>query len=266
MLRYVLLSVQLLASAGVVLLQRPPKLGHSRSTNVTAQLPVAKLGGQRANASLAAFSICAMGDSITDGLQGHDDVYVNRGGFRPMLEAYVESRGGELTGYRTCPCPAYPNARSSQLHMQLKKEDFLCGSLRWGARKPDIALVLVGTNDIVQGVPVPQALKSVSDMLNDLWTSSPHTTVLLASIPVHRGNPGPFDQYNAGLKNLVISMKPYAPIEYVPMSEDTGICAQLLCSPDMIHPTREGYQQMADEWWKFVEPRLPLLTISDPGR
>lgn len=266
-----LLYLQLLASlgAGALLLRGPPAEEQGPTSlqgndnAIGRSLPPVQLAGESDNTTnLPPFSVCAMGDSITDGLQGHDDVYVNKGGFRPTLANLLKNVGGELTGYRTCPCTAFPNARSEQLHVQLAKERFLCGSPS-GSRPPDIALLLIGTNDIVQQVTVDQALNNVRHLLQDMWLTSPSTIVLIASIPVQKGSQNSvhiqFDSYNKGLREMVRELKPVAPIEYVPMAEDTGVCGPQTCHTDLIHPTAEGYSVMAQEWWKFIQPRIPQL-------
>jgi lysophospholipase L1-like esterase len=202
-----------------------------------------------------------MGDSITDGVQGHDDTFVTRGGFRPKLDELLQAQGAELIGYKTCPCPAYPGVISSKLHEQLAKDHFTCGSSD-GPRHPDIALMLIGVNDLGRFLKPPKVVADVESMLLDLWQASPRTTVLLASTLTHGAYPTA--ELNAGLKALVNKMKDAShPIEYVPMQEKTNMCNPnvKLCSYDLVHPNKEGYSSMAQVWWEYVEPRLPKKSI-----
>lgn len=203
------------------------------------------------------FSVCAMGDSITDGVQGQDDVFVTRGGFRPQLDEWLKAEGAELTGYQTCPCPAYPGAISNKLHEQLVKDHFTCGSDS-GPRHPDLALVLIGVNDLGRFRKPVDAAKDVETMLIDLWKASPRTIVLLASTLTHGAYPTA--ELNGALQSLVKKLNSAShPIEYVPMQEKTQMCnpSTKLCSYDLVHPNGDGYARMAQVWWEHIEPRLP---------
>jgi len=203
------------------------------------------------------FSVCAMGDSITDGVQGQDDTFVTRGGFRPKLDEWLKAKGAELTGYQTCPCPAYPGAISSKLHEQLVADHFTCGSSA-GPRHPDLALVLIGVNDLGRFLKPVDVVKGMESMFLDLWKASPGTTVLLASTLVHGAYPTA--ELNRGLKDLVVKMTSAGhPIVYVPMQEETQMCnpSIKLCSYDLVHPNADGYSAMAQVWWEHIEPRLP---------
>jgi len=225
---------------------------HSR--DLLHSLALSKSGSKEAK-----ISVCAFGDSLTDGLQGHDDVYVNVGGFRPALETKLEAHGAELLGFRQCPCHAYPTATALQLHQQLQKSSYKCGADSGVARYPDIALVLIGTNDLYRQVSVDQSIAEVRSMLTEFWEQSRSTKVLLASVPVHPANPGPFMKYNAALRNLVVDLQNAGHrknIQYVPMQEKTNLCTAETCHYDHIHPNKAGYSQMANVWWEAIEPKL----------
>jgi len=211
------------------------------------------------------FKVCPMGDSVTEGFQGHNEIYVCRGGYRPALEKQLEMRGAELSGYRSCPCPAFSTAQSWQLHRELKSTNFQCGSQNGGASHPDLALMMIGTNDIYHGQPKLTILKNTRTMLEDLWAVSPNTEVMLASIPVHPGNPAPFEAYNKGIRDLVADLKAAGRrIEYVPMQEEAGLCGSG-CHADGIHPDEAGYSRMAQVWWRHVEPKLPKEEAAVPS-
>lgn len=237
---------------------------HKSHTLETHHLGHALASWSRSNRSQshvhkAKISVCPFGDSLTDGLQGHDDVYVNVGGFRPALEKNLEAEGAELLGFRNCPCHAYPTATSLQLLQQLRKSGFKCGSETGPARYPDIALVLIGTNDLYRAVKVEQSMQWVKTMLTELWEVSRNTQVLIASVPKHPSNPGPFDSYNLALKNLVAELQNAGHrknIEYVAMQEKTNLCTSSTCHYDHIHPNQAGYSLMADVWFEALRPKL----------
>jgi len=229
----------------------------SRSNHSRSRLHSLALAGS--DSQEAKISVCPFGDSLTDGLQGHDDVYVNVGGFRPALESKLEAHGAELLGFRQCPCHAYPTATALQLHQQLSKTSYKCGSESGPPKYPDIALLLIGTNDLYRQVQVDQSIKEVRTMLAELWEQSRSTQVLIASVPMHPANPGPFVQYNQALKNLVADLQNSGHrrnIEYVAMQEKTGLCKAETCHYDHIHPNKAGYALMADVWWEAIEPKI----------
>lgn len=250
---------------------RSVNFGHSadfssRSNHSQGQLHSLALSSS--GSKEARISVCPFGDSLTDGLQGHDDVYVNVGGFRPALERKLEAQGAELLGFRQCPCHAYPTATALQLHQQLQKASYKCGSDSGLARYPDIALVLIGTNDLYRGVKVEQSMSEVRSILTELWEQSRSTQVLLASVPVHPANPGPFSQYNQALKNLVVELQNAGHrrnIEYVAMQEKTNLCTSSTCHYDHIHPNKAGYALMADVWWEAIQPKLKgAKSVTEP--
>lgn len=230
---------------------------NSRSNHSRGQLR--NLALSMSGSKQTKISVCPFGDSLTDGLQGHDDVYVNVGGFRPALETKLNTQGAELLGFRQCPCHAYPTATALQLHQQLQKSSYKCGSETGLARYPDIALLLIGTNDLYRGVKPEQSMSEVKSILTELWEQSRNTQVLIASVPVHPSNPGPFMTYNQALRNLVVELQNAGHrrnIEYVAMQEKTNLCTASTCHYDHIHPNKAGYALMADVWWEAIEPKL----------
>lgn len=203
------------------------------------------------------FTVCAMGDSITAGIVGFNSTtYTVSQGFRGELASRLKAKGAQLVGYQLEPCPAIEGATSYVLGQHLRSTNFECGSDN-GPIHPDMVLMLVGINDLMQGLSPGGSVNQVKMILESLWKVAPRTQVLLASI---FGN-GPqmyVSYYNEGLMNLVHSMKwRNHPIEFVPMQARTKMCSPDTCDIDMIHPNHQGYEKMADVWWEYIKPHLP---------
>lgn len=210
------------------------------------------------SAGMRPFTVCAMGDSITAGIIGYNSTtYARSQGFRGELASRLAAKGAELIGYEQAPCPAIQGATTYILARQLEATNYECGSDR-GPLHPDMVLMLVGINDLMQGLAPGGAVHQVKLMLEGLWKVAPRTQVLLASIFGRGTTAGTYvSYYNQGLMDLVFSLKNRNhPVEFVPMQARTKMCLPETCDLDMIHPNLEGYAKIADVWWEFIEPHL----------
>jgi acyl-CoA thioesterase-1 len=108
------------------------------------------------------------------------------------------------------------------------------------SRDPDIVIVLLGGNDLLQGVPVPQRISNITSVVQQIRTDG--AIVILVGV----GHPpiDPFDGALAGIASQTSS-------SYVPAILE-GIFGVPSLMADVIHPNNAGHAIMADR----IEPAL----------
>jgi lysophospholipase L1-like esterase len=147
----------------------------------------------------------------------------------------------------------------------------------WSAFAADIALIMLGSNDMHEGTPLPLMVSQMDAILNATYTANANATVLLASITM-RGEQKWVDNvtaWNAAIPGIVAkwSLPPYnKSITFVDMQTRTGLCAlgsdnpaianRSDCCQDRVHPTQGGYSIMAGVWWEYLRPLLPSSSSS----
>jgi lysophospholipase L1-like esterase len=134
--------------------------------------------------------------------------------------------------------------------------------------QPNIILLHAGTNDISSGDTGAQVTTNMDDFLEQIFTTLPHTDVLLAQIiPILNVQPESnyssmetaWQAYNAAIPGLVTKYQDMGyNIQLVNMSDvlnpDTDY-ATGAANPqdDDFHPNLAGYDIMAQTWYPFVK-------------
>ncbi len=141
---------------------------------------------------------------------------------------------------------------------------FLTGGNGTGrnAECPNIALLHIGANDVIQATPNMNA--NLLANVTTFHTLCPNTFILIASMIGIAGNDAQFTAaitpYNSYIKNTLVPSLSYT--SYVPMNEafsdlPAGTDNALLQGPDGIHPTAiSGYPVMATVWFSAIEAVL----------
>ena len=108
------------------------------------------------------------------------------------------------------------------------------------ARGPDIVIVLLGGNDLLQGVPVQQRISNITTIVHQIAAEG--AVVILVGV----GSP-PIDPFEGALAGIASQ----ASSRYVPAILD-GIFGVPGLMADAIHPNNAGHAIMADR----IEPAL----------
>lgn len=151
-------------------------------------------------------------------------------------------------------------------HPGWKSEGIRNISDRWAPLKPDVVLMMLGTNNLgllgMQSAEV--ALGHMGDLLNTTFTLLPNTRLLLATlIGSSRITYGGLKHaaYNTGIKNFVTKYAALGRnIELVDMDQESHIgkyCEHKDCCPAGIHPNDIGYAAMAKVWYKHLTKTTP---------
>ena len=194
-----------------------------------------------------------LGDSITDG-------YFVPGGYRIELwyglkkQGYpVEFVGSANNGPDTLPDrnhEGHSGWRIDQIHEQI------AGWLQ--ITRPDIILLLIGTNDIAQGYKIETAPDRLDRLVEDIFKVVPQVQLFVGSIPPI-GEPALNQRtiaYNQTVKALVQRRQEAGDqINFVDFYYALGLDDL----PDGVHPNREGFRKIARAWEKAIGDPTAIL-------
>ena len=165
----------------------------------------------------SAITVVAFGDSLTSGVgtTGSND-YVSLLSSRTGVAIINAGRSGDTTA------SALARVDSAVL-----------------SRDPDIVIVLLGGNDLLQGVPVQQRISNITAIVQRIRASA---AVILVGV----GN-GPLDPFDGALPGIATQSSS----SLVPAVLE-GILGVAGLMADLIHPNNAGHAIMADR----IEPTL----------
>jgi lysophospholipase L1-like esterase len=189
-------------------------------------------------------SIMPLGDSITDGLEVP-------GGYRTGLWQFLAADrvaahfvGSAASGPAQLPerdNEGHPGWRMGQIYLQARA---------WLlSRRPQVVLLHIGTNDVLQNKDLAHAPDRLSRLIDLITTTLPGIRVYVAAIgPFTRpANEARAQRYNAAIPGIVNSMTLKGRrVQAVDMHSALGTSD---LSSDGIHPTAGGYSKMAALWY-----------------
>lgn len=203
-------------------------------------------------AAQSGIRIMPLGDSITFG-EGSSSF----GGYRVTLwkdlqatHLHITFVGSKDSGPATLPNQAnegHPGARIDQI------SDHVVSWLH--QYQPQIILLHIGTNDILQNYSVNTVLARLQHLLIQITTTLPHAIVIVAQIiPLEKfGRDGEVIAYNKAIPGIVHYFEQQGKqIEYVDMYDVVPISD----IPDQIYPDNQGYNLMASVWFAALKPIL----------
>lgn len=130
--------------------------------------------------------------------------------------------------------------------------DQLLGSVSGyiSASQPDIVLLLIGTNDVINNVPAATITSNLSAIIGRIFAARPSTYVIVSSIPtLPNANGTIWSDYNNSIPGIVGQYSGQGrKIVFLNM-------ANVLTSGDLIdgiHPSYGGYATMAAAWYPTV--------------
>ena len=132
------------------------------------------------------------------------------------------------------------------------------------ALRPNVVLLLAGTNDIVFGVDVANAPRRLGDVAKEVTENCPDSVVLVGTLTplLNPGWASKVGEFNERLPPIIRDLaKEGKRVEIVPMSR---VNASHLHSDDGIHPTDEGYKMIASAWYDSVLAAAKKGWISKP--
>lgn len=230
--------------------------------------------------------VMPLGDSIT--LGKNDGV----GGYRKILYEWLIANGYAINyvGKQNIPGnPRYPATCSDgsipwhEGYGSIRTDMVLSGGVveRQTAPplattldhfKPDVVLLMIGTNDILQNREVDTLPDRLGKIIDTIYTSNPKTIVLVASVcPIGGWTNVAREKlataYNAAIPGIVAKQQALGhQIAFVDIHAAMSVKGAL--GGDMVHPSSTGYALMAQAWYKaltgeeapaIADPKNPLM-------
>lgn len=199
--------------------------------------------------------IMPLGDSITEGLTVIQGVHTFNGGYRRDLETLLTAQkvDFDFVGSQTDADTAQTVHKHHEGHSGWRIEDIDAQVDGWvGSTQPDVILLLLGANDILQKHDVPGAPARFSGLLDHLRQVDPNAWIFVASIlPIHDElENAQVQSYNESIgDDVAIRQSHGEKIRWVDMNRDSGLTAAYEDLPDGLHPDRPGYDKMANVWF-----------------
>ena len=131
---------------------------------------------------------------------------------------------------------------------------------------PDIVLLDIGTNDVLQQVPMNDRMRNIDRIVSKLRQKNPNVRILIAQISPTADT---FRNANSGLVEYNEKVLAYAqgattlasPIVVVDMN--TGWSTAQFTQADGIHPNNQGESQLAQRWTNALVA-TGVITLSVP--
>jgi lysophospholipase L1-like esterase len=214
-----------------------------------------------AEAALAPVKIMPLGDSLTDG-------HTVPGSYRIDLEDDLLAGGvtpdfvGSLTNGPTSLADkhheGHPGWRIDQIDASIG------GWLT--TYQPDVVLLMIGTNDIVQDYQLATAPTRLGGLLDRIHQLRPAIRLIVSSVPplANATDDAQAASYNADVRSLVQARAGAGrPISFVDVS---AALTKSDLTGDGIHLTAAAYSKVADAWYPAIQAALgsPSVTLTAP--
>jgi lysophospholipase L1-like esterase len=199
-----------------------------------------------------AFTLMALGDSITQG-QGGNDVAAAQASYRYWLYKQLQYGGfsPDFVGSQVGHFDGLPRYTNFDLdhegHWGYTADEVLANIDAWAAARPDVVLLHLGTNDILAEQPNEQTIEEIGQVIDALRAANPSVRIVLAQIiPSQFFMPPGQQDLNLRLAALAAAKTtPQSPIVIV--NQSTGF-SEFTDTYDGVHPNESGEKKMAERW------------------
>ncbi|MEN6342176.1 MAG: GDSL-type esterase/lipase family protein [Methanospirillum sp.] len=206
-------------------------------------------GAEHADASV---KIAPIGDSITHGGKEADSPYPS---YRYYLWTMLRNGGYDVDFVGSTTDPNFQKFVFDQDHDGYSgyTTELLANDMdrMLTSYTPDIVLLYIGTNDVLQQVPMNDRMRNIDRIVTSLRQKNPNVRILLAQIAptsdTFRNTNSGLDEYNDNLLSYAQRTTSAAsPIVIVDMN--TAWSTTQFLQADGVHPNTEGEVQMAQRW------------------
>ena len=215
-------------------------------------------------AASASVPVLPLGDSITHGGDGDGGVLFPT--YRYWLYQDLEKLGYDVdfVGSLDTPRPPGPSDPHNEGHPAYTAGQVLAELPGWlqSYPAPEIALVHLGTNDAIYGIPVGRTTGDLRGIVGVLRARNPSMTILLAQIiPTSVGSTNTrieaLNREIAGLQSLSTAQSPVIVVDQY--SGYDGVADN---QKGGVHPLTSGEQKMTQQWEIAL---VPVLAGAGPG-
>lgn len=142
--------------------------------------------------------------------------------------------------------------------------DDISGSIDgWiASTNPQVILLLIGANDIIQGYSIDTAIARMNVLLDQISAAAPTARVLVSTLlwgpqpNFYNYGLAQIQDFNSRLPALVSTRAAQGkPMTLVDMYSQSGVVAGEF-NADGVHPTATGYAKMAGVWYTALTPFL----------
>jgi len=217
-----------------------------------------------------ACAIMPLGDSITEGFGATGNV----GGYRIELfrQAVTDGKninfvGSATNGPTTVANKTFPRKHEGHGGWTISQISGIVAPTGGTASvlttyKPNIVLLMIGTNDINGNMDVSNAPSRLESLINQITSNVPSALVVVASIipSQNDGTNRNFQTYNAAIPGVI--SKASAAGKHVvyldnwaAFSADSSYKTKLMT--DNLHPNDAGYVVLGQSWYKAIGSYLP---------
>ncbi len=216
----------------------------------------------------ASIKICPMGDSITRGGMEPDSAYPS---YRYQLWTMLHNGGYDIDFVGSTSEPNFLRFTFDQDHdghsgytTEKLADDIDRLMMNY---TPDIVLLYIGTNDVLQQVPMSDRMRSMDRIVQSIRQKNPNVKILIAQISptgdTFRNEYAELNKFNQELLSYAQRVTSTAsPIVIVDMN--TAWSTDLFNQEDGIHPSTEGEMHLAQRWANalistgMIRPSVPV--------
>ncbi|MGH3658926.1 MAG: SGNH/GDSL hydrolase family protein [Micromonosporaceae bacterium] len=247
-----LVAVLAFVAAGVVTLAMAPTVG-AETVRVRQAVRTAE----------SFVNVMPLGDSLTWGYTVKNGTPVVVDGYRKDLWTRLRKVGMNVNFVGSCPRPwdewkcngdGTMGDNNHEGHSGFRIDQLSANVSRWMAvYKPQIVLLMAGTNDIAQRYDLPNAPRRLSAMIDKIRAARPTVRIFVATIPQYR-DPAvkPYvDAYNKAIPGVVKSKD--SRVHLVPQ-HIVGTKAKDFA--DHVHPSDCGYAKLSFVWYYYLDRHL----------
>lgn len=192
-----------------------------------------------------AMKVMPLGDSITVGSNA-------RGGYRINLWTRLvptEGKQVDFVGSQNAG-PAELEDAEHEGHSGFRIDTIRAEVDGWlDTYQPDAVLLLIGTNDVFQNYRLGTAPDRLRDLVTRICTDRPGVHVAVGSIPPVLDQPAQVQAYNPAVPTVVDQVRATG-CDVVFVDLHAGLTDADIYNR---HPTRGGYDKMAEAWYPAVD-------------
>ena len=128
-------------------------------------------------------------------------------------------------------------------------------------RRVDVLVLELGGNDGLRGIPVGVTRTNLQSIIDRTKQKYPQSQIVVAGMQMP---PNMGAEYNTAFEKIFPDLAKRNNAALVPfLLEGVGGKPELNL-PDMIHPTADGHQIVAENVWKVLKPALETATTAKP--
>jgi lysophospholipase L1-like esterase len=204
--------------------------------------------------------IVPIGDSITQGTLQNDD-RLDHPTYRYWLWKRLQEGGYDVdfVGSSNQPHLPFDFDMDHEGHDGYRTRDLLVNDRlkNWLSRySPDIALVQLGTNDAMDGVPVETTISNLGRIIDILRERNPDIVILMGTIIPRGGHNENLPALNHAMVDLA-DRRSTATSPVVAVDQFSGYDGYDDNQPTRyLHPNRQGEQKIADRYYAALVPYL----------